>query len=41
MNKLILNIPGNLNLKAFYLSVFVISKMYKDTLLFAGQAVEM
>ena len=41
MNKIILNIPENLNLKAFDLSVYVASKMYEDGLVSAGQAAEM
>ena len=41
MNKVILNIPENLNLKAFDLSVYVASKLYEDGLVSAGQAAEM
>ena len=41
MNKIILNIPENLNLKAFDLSGYVASKMYEDGLVSAGQAAEM
>ncbi len=41
MNKIILNIPENLNLKTFDLSVYVASKMYEDGLVSAGQAAEM
>jgi len=41
MNKIILNIPENLNLKTFDFSVYVASKMYEDGLVSAGQAAEM
>jgi predicted HTH domain antitoxin len=41
MNKVVLNIPENINLKTFDLSVYVASKMYEDGLLSAGQASEM
>lgn len=41
MNKVILNIPENINLKTFDLSVYVASKMYEDGLVSAGQASKM
>lgn len=41
MNKVILNIPENINLKTFDFSVYVASKMYEDGLVSAGQASEM
>ncbi|HRW64001.1 MAG TPA: UPF0175 family protein [Bacteroidales bacterium] len=41
MNKIILNIPENINVKTFDLSVYVASKMYEDGLVSAGQASEM
>ena len=41
MNKVILNIPENINLKAFDFSVYVASKMYEDGLVSVGQASEM
>ena len=40
MNKVILNLPENLNLKVFDFSVYVASKMYEDGLVSAGQAAE-
>ena len=41
MNKIILNIPENINMKTFDFSVYVASKMYEDGLVSAGQASEM
>ncbi|MDD2549523.1 MAG: UPF0175 family protein [Bacteroidales bacterium] len=41
MNKVILNIPENINLKAFDFSAYVASKMYEDGLVSAGQAAKM
>jgi len=41
MNKIILNIPENINVKTFDLSIYVASKMYEDGLVSAGQASEM
>jgi len=41
MNKIVLNVPENLNLKTFDFSVYVASKMYEDGLVSAGQASEM
>ena len=41
MNKVVLNIPENINLKTFDFSVYVASKMYEDGLVSAGQASEM
>jgi predicted HTH domain antitoxin len=41
MNKVILNIPENINLKTFDFSIYVASKMYEDGLISAGQASEM
>ena len=41
MNKITLNIPENINMKTFDLSVYVASKMYEDGLVSAGQASEM
>jgi len=41
MNKIILNIPENINMKTFDFSVYVASKMYEDGLVTAGQASEM
>jgi len=40
MNKVILNIPESINMKAFDFSVYVASKMYEDGLVSAGQAAE-
>jgi predicted HTH domain antitoxin len=40
MNKIILNIPENINMKTFDFSVYVASKMYEDGLVSAGQASE-
>jgi len=41
MNKIILNIPENINVKTFDFSVYLASKMYEDGLVSAGQASEM
>jgi len=41
MNKIILKIPENINMKTFDFSVYVASKMYEDGLVSAGQASEM
>jgi len=41
MNKIILNIPENINMKTFDFSIYVASKMYEDGLVSAGQASEM
>ena len=41
MNKVVLNLPENINLKTFDFSVYVASKMYEDGLLTAGQAAKM
>lgn len=41
MNKITLNIPDDINLKTFDLSMYVASKMYEDGLLSAGQAADM
>jgi len=41
MNRIILNIPENINMKTFDFSVYVASKMYEDGLVSAGQASEM
>lgn len=41
MNKVVLNIPESINLKAFDFAVYVASKMYEDGLVTAGQASEM
>ena len=41
MNKIILNIPENINMKTFDFSIYVASKLYEDGLVSAGQASEM
>lgn len=41
MNKIELNVPEGLNLKAFDFSVYVAAKMYEDELISAGQAAGM
>ena len=41
MNKVVLNIPENINFKTFDFSVYGASKMYQDGLVSAGQASEM
>lgn len=41
MNKVILNIPENINLKTFDFSIYIASKMYEDGLISAGQASDM
>lgn len=41
MKTLTINIPDELNLKTFDLSVYLAGKMYEDSLLSAGQAAEM
>jgi predicted HTH domain antitoxin len=40
MNKITLNIPENVNLTNFDLTVYVAAKMYEDGLVTAGQASE-
>lgn len=40
MNKIILNIPENINMKTFDFSVYIASKLYEDGLVSAGQASE-
>jgi len=41
MNKIMLNVPETIDLKAFDFSLYVASKMYEDGLVSAGQASEM
>ena len=41
MNRIILNIPENINMKTFDFSVYVAAKLYEDGLVSAGQASEM
>ncbi len=41
MNKVTLNIPENINLRTFNVSVYVAAKMYEDGIVTAGQASEM
>jgi len=41
MNKVVLNIPENVNLKTFDFSFYVASKMYEDGLVSAGEASQM
>jgi len=41
LKTLTLNIPDNLNLKAFDVSMYLAAKLYEDGMLSAGQAAEM
>lgn len=41
MVKVILNVPENIDVKAFDLSIYLAAKMYEDGLLSSGQAAEM
>jgi predicted HTH domain antitoxin len=40
MNKVIINIPENINLNTFDLTLYVAAKLYEDGLISAGQAAE-
>ena len=41
MNEITLQIPNNINMKLFNVSIYLAAKLYEDGLLSAGQAAEM
>ena len=41
MSSIIINIPENINLKTFDISIYLASKMYEDKMLSTGQAAEL